>query len=52
MSYEKTAVITELVAESTPVSNATIAEEMLAWFRDEFVPAPWVKEVKRVVVFS
>ncbi|MGB9914434.1 MAG: hypothetical protein ACPLIG_00045 [Candidatus Bathyarchaeales archaeon] len=48
----KTAVITvELVAESITVSNTTIAGEMLAWLKAEAVPAPWVKEVKSVVVW-
>ena len=47
----KKAVITiELVDESVATSNSTIAEEILTWFRDEAVPAPWVKEVKAVVV--
>ena len=47
----KMAVITvELVDESIATSNGAIAEEMLEWFRDEAVPAPWVKEVKTVVV--
>ena len=47
----KVAVLTvELVAASVTVSNCAIAEELLEWFRDEAVPAPWVKEVKNVVV--
>jgi hypothetical protein len=47
----KMAVVTvELVDESVVVSNGAISEEMLKWFRDEVVPAPWVKEVKTVVV--
>jgi hypothetical protein len=47
----KMAVVTvELVDESVVVSNGAISEEMFKWFRDEVVPAPWVKEVKTVVV--
>jgi len=47
----KMAVITvELVDKSVLVSNGAISEEMLAWFRGEVVPAPWVKAVKKVVV--
>lgn len=50
---KKTAVITvELVDESIAASNMSIAEELRAWLRDEAVPAPWVKEVKSVVVLS
>ena len=47
----KTAIITvELVDESLEKSNDAIAEELFKWFRDEAVPAPWVKEIKTVVV--
>lgn len=50
MKRKKATIIVELVDESVAVSNSTIAEEMLTWLRDEAVPAPWIKEVKRVVV--
>jgi hypothetical protein len=40
----------ELVDESFVHSNGVIADELLKWFRDEAVPAPWVKAVKKVVV--
>jgi hypothetical protein len=47
----KKAIITlELVDESVENSNGAIAEEMLKWFKEEAVPAPWVKEIKKVVV--
>jgi hypothetical protein len=47
----KMVVITfELVDESVIVSSGAIAEEMLKWFKEEAVPAPWVKEIKKVVV--
>jgi hypothetical protein len=47
----KMAIITvELVDESVEISNGAIREEMLKWFRDEAVPAPWVKEIKTVAV--
>ena len=47
----KTAIITvKLVDESLEKSNDAIAEELLKWFRDEVAPAPWVKDVKKVVV--
>jgi hypothetical protein len=47
----KIAVITvDLVDESITASNSAIAGEILKWFKEEAVPAPWVKEVKTVVV--
>jgi hypothetical protein len=47
----KVAVVTvELVDASIAESNNAIAKELLEWFRDEAVPAPWVKVVKKVVV--
>jgi hypothetical protein len=47
----KKAVITvELVDESVASSNSAIAEEMLRWFKEEALPAPWVKEVKKIIV--
>jgi hypothetical protein len=47
----KKAIITlELVDESVENSNGAIAEEMLKWFKEGAVPAPWVKEIKKVVV--
>ncbi|MGB9842186.1 MAG: hypothetical protein ACPLKZ_05610 [Candidatus Bathyarchaeales archaeon] len=52
MKKKKAIVTVELVDESSIFSNSTIAAEMLAWLRAEAVPAPWVKEVKSVVVLS
>jgi hypothetical protein len=47
----KVAVVTvELVDASITESNDAIAEELVDWFKNEAVPAPWVKEVKKVVV--
>jgi hypothetical protein len=47
----KKAIITaELIDESVVNSNSTIAEELLKWFREETLPAPWVKEIKKIVV--
>jgi hypothetical protein len=47
----KKAVITvELVKESAVSSNSAIAEEMLRWFKEEALPAPWVKEIKKILV--
>ena len=46
----KKAVITvELVDESQEVSNRTIREELFNWLAEEML-APWVKEVKTIVV--
>jgi hypothetical protein len=47
----KRAIITvELVDESLMNSNGAIAEEILEWLRGEAVPAPWVKEIRKVNV--
>jgi hypothetical protein len=47
---KKATITVELVDESIEKSNSTIAEELLRWFREETLPAPWVKEVKKIVV--
>jgi hypothetical protein len=45
----KMAIITfELVDEGAENPNSVIAEELLKWFMDEALPAPWVKEIKKV----
>jgi hypothetical protein len=47
----KKAIITvELVDESLGYSNNAIAEELLRWFTEEAMPAPWVKEIKKIVL--
>jgi len=47
----KKAIITvKLVDESLGHSNSAIAEELLRWFMEEALPAPWVKEVEKIVV--
>jgi hypothetical protein len=51
LTMRKKAIITvELVDEGVTSSNSAIAEEMLQWFRDQALPAPWVKEVKAIKV--
>ena len=50
MTRKKAVITVELVDESVANSNDAIAEELLKWFQDEAVPAPWVKEIKKVVV--
>jgi hypothetical protein len=50
MTKKKAVITVELVDESIVSSNEAIAEELLKWFQDEAVPAPWVKDVKTVVV--
>jgi hypothetical protein len=50
MTKKKAVITFELVDESIANSNEAIAKELLKWFRDEAVPAPWVKDVKTVVV--
>lgn len=49
---KKALVTVELIDESVMVSNSTIAEEIFAWLVAEVVPAPWVKEVKGVIILS
>ncbi|MBT0159102.1 hypothetical protein G4O51_03870 [Candidatus Bathyarchaeota archaeon A05DMB-2] len=47
----KAAVITfELVDESVGSSNRVIADDLLKWFNEEALPAPWVKKVRVVSV--
>jgi hypothetical protein len=50
MMGKKAIITVELVDESVASSNSAIAEELLRWFREEALPAPWVKEVKKIVV--
>jgi hypothetical protein len=50
MTRKKAVITVELVDESIMNSNEAIAQDLLKWFRDEAVPAPWVKDVKKVVV--
>jgi len=50
MTKKKAVITVELVDESAVNSNETIAEDLLKWFQEEAVPAPWVKDVKKVVV--
>jgi hypothetical protein len=50
MTKKKAVITVELVDESIASSNEAIAEELLKWFQDEAVPAPWGKDVKTVVV--
>ena len=50
MANKKAVITVELVNESLANSNEAIAEDLLKWFREEAVPAPWVKDVKTVVV--
>jgi len=50
MTRKKAVITVELVDESLANSNDAIAEDLLKWFRDEAVPAPWVKDIQKVVV--
>jgi len=50
MTRKEAFITVELVDESFTTSNNAIAEEMLLWLRNEAVPAPWIKEVKKVLV--
>jgi len=50
MMGKKAIITVELVDESVVSSNSAIAEELLRWFSEEALPAPWVKEIKKIVV--
>jgi len=43
-------VILELVDESLGQRNDLIAQELLAWFKEDAVSAPWIKDVKSVQI--
>jgi hypothetical protein len=47
MTKKKAVITVELVDENIANSNEAIAQDLLKWFRDEAVPAPWVKDVKK-----
>jgi hypothetical protein len=47
---KKAIIVTELLDECDGIPNSEIAAEMLRWFKEEAVPAPWVKEINRVEV--
>jgi len=50
MMGKKAIITVELVDESLVNSNSTIADELFKWFREEALPAPWVKEIEKIVV--
>jgi hypothetical protein len=43
-------VILELVDESLAQRNDLVAQELLAWFKEDAVSAPWVRDVKAVKI--
>ncbi len=47
---KKALIIAELLEESDGISNGEVAEEMLRWFREEALAAPWVKKISCVEV--
>jgi len=50
MTKKKAVITVKPVDESLANSNEAIAEDLLKWFQEEAVPAPWVKNAKTVVV--
>ncbi len=50
MTRKRALVIFELVDESLDESNDHIAEELLAWFKNDAVSVPWVRDVKAVQI--
>ena len=47
---KKAVIIAELLEECNGLSNGEVAEEMLRWFREEALAAPWVKKFSCVEV--
>ncbi|HVO86102.1 MAG TPA: hypothetical protein VMT06_03155 [Candidatus Eisenbacteria bacterium] len=43
-------VILELIDESLGQRNDLIAQELLAWFKEDAVSAPWIRDVKAVQI--
>jgi hypothetical protein len=50
MKKKRAVVILELVDESLEQENDLIAQELLAWFKEDAVSAPWIKDVKAVQI--
>jgi len=49
MMRKMAVIAVELVDESFAHSNGAIADKMFKWFREKAVPAPWAKEIKKIV---
>ena len=47
---KKALIIIELLDECGEISNWEVADDMLRWFREEAVGAPWVKKFSCVEV--
>ena len=47
---KKALIIAELLEECNEISNGEVAEEILRWFREEALAAPWVKKFSCVEV--
>ena len=47
---KKVVITADLVDESVGSSNSVIAEDLLRWFREDVLPAPWVSEIRAVAV--
>ncbi|MCW4047935.1 MAG: hypothetical protein NWE99_10340 [Candidatus Bathyarchaeota archaeon] len=50
MSRKAAVIAFELVDESAESSNSAIVADLLKWFNEEVLPAPWVKKVRVVSV--
>ena len=47
---KKALIVAELLDECEEISNSEVAEELLRWFREETLAAPWVKKFSSVEV--
>ena len=47
---KKALITAELLEECGEISNCEVAEELLRWFREEALAAPWVKKFRCVEV--
>ena len=50
MKVKRAIITVELVDESRENPNGKIVQEMIKWFREDAISAPWIKEIKKVVV--
>lgn len=50
MRKKRAIVILELIDESLVERNDLLAQELLAWFKEDAVSAPWIRDVKAVQI--
>jgi hypothetical protein len=50
MKVKKAVITVELVSESLLEPDKKIVQELMEWFREDAVSAPWIKDVKSITV--